>query len=719
MGIYKFLVQVILLLVYNFCFSQSKIDSLEKAYNIENNTYKKGYILYKLQGLYYHSDAKKLMEYILKLKEFALINKSDSLFAYYSNAMGNKLSDEGKNEESFIYYKKMIELGKKTGNKKASGNAYLSMGVVQMDMGEFKKANNNFNLAFKDYSDINDKDGQIYYYSNMAALSSILGNNENAVRMVEQSIKLLESKNEISHALLNNYINYAMTLKAINQHDDRIVPLIDKAIDYAQRLNDSESEARCHMLLAEIFSDRKQQERSRVSLKKAITNYKSTNNFMQQGYIFVMLAETFLNENADSAIIYCCVAIKIFDKIKSKNGLGVAYASMGNIYTNTKDYEKAERLLLKAENIFSTNEINNENYELCLRRLGGVYHERKNFERAKYYYELLLNSTELEIDNKEKGDLLAWLADIEKERKNYKVAISFYESSLNIRDTAGLTLSVYETEKLEKKYKVKELESKNINITKLLNTEIKIKTILISSIMGLFLITLIIFYLLFISKKKQRVIESQKKEIQIEKQNVETLNGFLQHETKRQLGMIHGASKKIATANDPVRESGKLNDMIRSIFKVYDNILLSDNKSEISLKKIIEEIFHDTCISFNVFLELTIEGDIQLSTRKVDVLMMAINEIIVNSFEHAFEGVVEPAINFKLDDSHDHYTILYKDNGKGFEFNENKLVVGKGMYHLYSLLTQNLGASFTKEKSEKGTNYKITVKHDSKKGSLS
>ncbi|MBK6820771.1 MAG: hypothetical protein IPG85_14780 [Bacteroidetes bacterium] len=50
---------------------------------------------------------------------------------------------------------------------------------------------------------------------------------------------------------------------------------------------------------------------------------------------------------------------------------------MGNIYTNTKDYEKAERLLLKAENIFSTNEINNENYELCLRRLGGVYHERK------------------------------------------------------------------------------------------------------------------------------------------------------------------------------------------------------------------------------------------------------------------------------------------------------------------------------------------------------
>ncbi|MBK6820769.1 MAG: sensor histidine kinase [Bacteroidetes bacterium] len=99
--------------------------------------------------------------------------------------------------------------------------------------------------------------------------------------------------------------------------------------------------------------------------------------------------------------------------------------------------------------------------------------------------------------------------------------------------------------------------------------------------------------------------------------------------------------------------------------------------------------------------------------------MMAINEIIVNSFEHAFEGVVEPAINFKLDDSHDHYTILYKDNGKGFEFNENKLVVGKGMYHLYSLLTQNLGASFTKEKSEKGTNYKITVKHDSKKGSLS
>ncbi|MBK6820772.1 MAG: hypothetical protein IPG85_14785 [Bacteroidetes bacterium] len=167
------------------------------------------------------------------------------------------------------------------------------MGVVQMDMGEFKKANNNFNLAFKDYSDINDKDGQIYYYSNMAALSSILGNNENAVRMVEQSIKLLESKNEISHALLNNYINYAMTLKAINQHDDRIVPLIDKAIDYAQRLNDSESEARCHMLLAEIFSDRKQQERSRVSLKRPLLTTKSTNNFMQQGYIFVMLAETF------------------------------------------------------------------------------------------------------------------------------------------------------------------------------------------------------------------------------------------------------------------------------------------------------------------------------------------------------------------------------------------------------------------------------------------
>ncbi|MBK6328951.1 MAG: hypothetical protein IPF62_00010 [Bacteroidetes bacterium] len=203
-----------------------------------------------------------------------------------------------------------------------------------------------------------------------------------------------------------------------------------------------------------------------------------------------------------------------------------------------------------------------------------------------------------------------------------------------------------------------------------------------------------------------RKIVSLNTDLKKEKSNVEALNGFLQHETKRQLGMIHGASKKIATSNDPVRESGKLNDIIRSILKVYDNLLSSDNKSEISLKKIIEEIFHETCISFNLFPKLDIEGDIQLSTQKVDVLMMALNEIIANSFEHAFSGVDSPTICFKLSKSDNSYTIYYEDNGKGFEFNENKLEVGKGMYHLYSFLTQNLKADFVKEKIHQEQNIK-------------
>ena len=57
---------------------------------------------------------------------------------------------------------------------------------------------------------------------------------------------------------------------------------------------------------------------------------------------------------------------------------------------------------------------------------------------------------------------------------------------------------------------------------------------------------------------------------------------------------------------------------------------------------------------------------LQLPIEKAIPLGLLINEIIVNSYKHAFEGIDKGAITLSLKRTKEHYILSIKDNGIGF-----------------------------------------------------
>ena len=173
---------------------------------------------------------------------------------------------------------------------------------------------------------------------------------------------------------------------------------------------------------------------------------------------------------------------------------------------------------------------------------------------------------------------------------------------------------------------------------------------------------------------KEDITERKRTEEQIKRnlKEKETLLQEIHHRVKNNLAIVSSLlglqanSVKTKESKDALIES---QNRIQSIAAIHETLYQSENLSHINLNTYLSTIAKEISESYmtDKQVKVTVEtGDILIGIKKASPLGLIVNELITNSFKHAFTEIQNPIINISLHKSTgDQMEMVYLDNGIG------------------------------------------------------
>ena len=175
-----------------------------------------------------------------------------------------------------------------------------------------------------------------------------------------------------------------------------------------------------------------------------------------------------------------------------------------------------------------------------------------------------------------------------------------------------------------------------------------------------------------IKEKNQVNIELQKS---IKEKDV--LLAEVHHRVKNNLAVVSGLLDlqnvfvKEKVISDILKDS---KNRIKSIALLHEKLYVHKDLDKIDIKEYINELIYFIKLSYqqksiNIQIEADIES-IQLSMETALPFSLLVNELITNSYKHAFFGKEEGKINIDFKTEGEFLMFKYKDDGLGFDFDE-------------------------------------------------
>ncbi|MEJ6982036.1 hypothetical protein WG906_16320 [Pedobacter sp. P351] len=120
------------------------------------------------------------------------------------------------------------------------------------------------------------------------------------------------------------------------------------------------------------------------SAKKLLADVK---NFKSSAKVSLQLTEISLSQNnLGNATENVLTAIKQYEKLNDKAGLGLSYVKFAEIYRRKKQYKKAEKLILKNALPYLSRAGSRAGRIKCFDVLGKVYYNQKRYSEAKWFF---------------------------------------------------------------------------------------------------------------------------------------------------------------------------------------------------------------------------------------------------------------------------------------------------------------------------------------------
>lgn len=179
----------------------------------------------------------------------------------------------------------------------------------------------------------------------------------------------------------------------------------------------------------------------------------------------------------------------------------------------------------------------------------------------------------------------------------------------------------------------------------------------------------------------------------LEEKNI--LLSEIHHRVKNNLAIIVGLIElQNADVQDEVTKSNlfETKNRIYSISGVHELLYQTDNFSDISFSEYINKLVSRLQNSFEsqkrpVKINKNISG-LKMNINQAIPLGLLLNELITNSYKHAFGGIEKPEISLELVQKNGFITIEYKDNGVGVDYEEMQQSPSLGVTIIKTSLSQ-------------------------------
>jgi two-component sensor histidine kinase len=203
-------------------------------------------------------------------------------------------------------------------------------------------------------------------------------------------------------------------------------------------------------------------------------------------------------------------------------------------------------------------------------------------------------------------------------------------------------------------------------------------------------------------KRLERVVEERTNELELSLGEKETLFKELQHRVKNNLSFIVSILELQIAQSDSKKLKDELlstSNRIHSFASMYE-LLLYDKSSRLLtvehyFQKIVDYIQDQFFTQVNIEMELLCE----IPSQKLIHFGLILNELVTNSYKHAFDENTGGLITIKLFESGNTLCFVIKDNGRGYG---EKKRVSLGSTIIETLVKKQLGGEMQVESSEEG-----------------
>jgi len=198
----------------------------------------------------------------------------------------------------------------------------------------------------------------------------------------------------------------------------------------------------------------------------------------------------------------------------------------------------------------------------------------------------------------------------------------------------------------------------------------------------------------------------------------ETLLKEIHHRVKNNLQIVSSLlsfQKNTLHDQEAIDKIIESQSRIRSIALVHESIYQSKILSEINFGEYSRKLIAELTTTFGSIAEqIKIVNDIRdivLSVNQVMPLGLILNELLANSFKHAFNGRKDGILNLSFHVEGEEYVCVIKDNGPGVTIPDGEIKASLGL-NLVKLLVKQLGGSF-ETRNDNGACFRITFPIDS------
>lgn len=192
--------------------------------------------------------------------------------------------------------------------------------------------------------------------------------------------------------------------------------------------------------------------------------------------------------------------------------------------------------------------------------------------------------------------------------------------------------------------------------------------------------------------KEKQLVEQQLSETLAEK---EMLISEIHHRIKNNLAMVSSLIflQSETIENEQIkRKIDQTNLRIKTIALVHEHLYATNNVGNVEFSGYIERLSKMTQDVFENEVKISLKTQkINLPIEIAQPLGLIINELLTNSFKHAFTKTENAQINISFNENNGRYHLVYKDNGIGFEDNRISETLGLS---LIDALAQQIEASY-------------------------
>ncbi|RYE13930.1 MAG: sensor histidine kinase, partial [Sphingobacteriales bacterium] len=414
----------------------------------------------------------------------------------------------------------------------------------------------------------------------------------------------------------------------------------------------------------------------------------------------------------DSVVALSLLSLEISTQHNFLDQMATSYNELGHYYQTKKDYNRSLYYLQKAENVFK--EIGYlQDQIIVLRNQVMLYTEMGDLAKAEQVLAKLRDFPQRPSLYKNSYDYSLLESNLWKARGNFKKAYASLDSARRRQAEINWQMHNRQVGELTTKYRtalaeqraLEEIQTATLASRRALKNRFERNTALLLSGLALAMVVMLgVSY--YSNRKKNKKLEDQN--TAIDKINKllsdsllvqEALYNELHHRVKNNLSVLSSLLYlQSSNASQPVKQAlTQTRSRVEALAVLHRQLIGSGQlQGEIELSEYIESLFRHLEATFG-HSELEVQCKVEceklfLSPSLVTSAGMVLNELITNSYKHAFAGKKLGKIFLKCSAIDNSLHLLYRDNGPGMpEESDNMAAKSLGLNIIRLLVKQHKG----------------------------